>query len=191
MKLSINIALAVGIVALLSGIAPLYAQVDLAGEIANIQPDEDGPIVGFDPMAMAARPPQIGARFGGPCGPGGFGAGPFGELSGDLALTDEQSEKLFALKNQLLDKVAPKMLEAISLERQIRDLMTRPQIDRQKLAELENKVIEAKMAVASIKMSGMLDSAELLTPDQRKALRQRLIKGGPLPGGHHHQKLRG
>lgn len=98
-------------------------------------------------------------------------------MSGENALTDEQFEKMHSLKNAMLDKVGPKMAELSSLERQLKDVLTGASIDSKKAAELKNKITQAKSDQASIKVEHQIAMAEVLTAEQRKIMRQALVKG--------------
>ncbi len=116
---------------------------------------------------------------GGPGGPGGGGGCPAmrGLFSGEHALTDDQYEKLYSLKNSMLDKVGPKMVELHSLERQLKDAITRADIDSKKAADLKGKITSLKSDLSSIKIDNQIAFMEILTADQRKDMRQAMVKG--------------
>lgn len=104
-------------------------------------------------------------------------------MKGENALTDEQFEKMYSLKNAMLDKVGPKMAELSSLERQLKDVLTGASIDAKKANDLKNKITQAKSDLASIKVEHQIAMAETLTAEQRKALRQAMVKGSMSPMG--------
>lgn len=140
--------------------------------------------------------------FGGPGGPGGPGGhggpGPGGFhkmgggcmsslMKGEHALTDDQFEKLYALKNDMMDKMGPRMVEMFSLERQLKDVLTSANIDAKKAAALKDKITAAKADMANIGLEHRIAVMETLTAEQRKDLRSAMIKGSMrgFGGGHH------
>lgn len=132
---------------------------------------------GFQP------PPQFdaapGGRFGGvrAFGPGGRGCGG-GDCLRALNLTDEQYEKLYGIKNQFLDQIGPKMLEVRTLERHLKDLLTNPTVDAGKAKALQSKINAVKADLANAKLENKLAMLDVLTAEQRKEIRERVIKGG-------------
>jgi len=187
--------LVAGLVALLSGAIPAFAQdVDFDVDVVALQPD--GPDMDFD---LLANRPDFGPGFA-VATPGAFmgkacpigGGGPFSVLQGDLALSDDQAEKLYALKNDFCDKAGPKMLELRTYKRQMKDLMMRPTIDRQQVLALQDKINANKVALCTMKTEKKLNALEVLTTEQRAALRREMIKGCPLKGKmHHHMRHHG
>ncbi len=142
----------------------------LPGAIAiDGPPPGDEMVVGFGNMPLAM--PTMGAGRMCPSS----GGCPL--MSGENALTDEQFEKMYSLKNAMLDKVGPKMAELSSLERQLKDVLTGASIDSKKAADLKNKITQTKSDLASIKVEHQIAMAETLTAEQRKLLRQALVKG--------------
>ncbi|MBX9938087.1 MAG: hypothetical protein K2Y32_02480 [Candidatus Obscuribacterales bacterium] len=138
------------------------------------------PIPGAIAIDAPAPEPVVMAwgRHSGP-GAGGPGGCPAmrGLFSGEHALTDDQYEKLYSLKNSMLDKVGPKMVELHSLERQLKDAITRAEIDSKKAGELKGKITSLKSDLASIKIDNQIAFMEILTADQRKDMRQAMVKG--------------
>lgn len=138
------------------------------------------PIPGAIAIDTAPEQPVIAwGRSHGPSGPGGPGGCPAmrGLFSGEHALTDDQYEKLYSLKNSMLDKVGPKMVELHSLERQLKDAITRADMDSKKAGELKGKITSLKSDLASIKIDSQIAFMEILTADQRKDMRQAMVKG--------------
>lgn len=151
--------------------------VPLPGIVDEVSIADPGPLA-FAPMG---GPPGKGCPMGDPGGAGGPG-GPFAFLQGDLALTDEQFEKLFQIKNQFLDKAGPKMLELTSSRRELKDYLTRPQLDKVKIKELQNRINDSRAALANLCLDEKLSALAVLTEEQRKELRKRIIQGCG-PGG--------
>lgn len=121
-------------------------------------------------------------RRGGSCGMMGRGGGgcPLRGLDGENALTDEQYEKMYELKNKTLDQIGPKMLELMTASRHLRDALTQENIDDKAVKKLQNQITGLKSDVETIKLNSKVELMQSLTAGQRKALRQAMIKG---PGG--------
>jgi Spy/CpxP family protein refolding chaperone len=118
----------------------------------------------FEPINFAMAPP-------------GGGCPVFGSLKGDAALTDEQWEKMHSLKNEFLDKLGPKMVESMSLERHLKDVLTSGDIDLKKANELKGKLASVKTELANLKIDNQIKAMAILTPEQRKAIRLSDSKG--------------
>ena len=113
-------------------------------------------------------------------GPWGRGGCPW---LGALDLSDDQYEKIYALKNSLLDKVGPKMLEIRTHERHLRDLMTQTNVDAKAARNLQDKINGLKADLANMKLDNRLAMHDVLNDEQRKKIRDWVIKGGR--GMHH------
>ena len=70
------------------------------------------------------------------------------------------------------------MLALKDSEREIRDLMTRPAVDKAKVKALQNTINESKAALANLRLDHKLNALDVLTEEQRKELRKRFIQGG-------------
>jgi Spy/CpxP family protein refolding chaperone len=118
--------------------------------------------------------------------------GPLSALTGNLALTDDQYEKLYSLKNQFADQVASKGVELGSLHRKMRDAMTAPNFDAKAVADIGARINAIKSDIAAAKLSRMIASAQVLTADQRKAIHDQMVHhsvesiGEVGHGMHHH-----
>lgn len=161
MNLRRHFALSLGVAAALSVMAPAFAQEEISERA------------------------QTAARLDGEhgrCPDGGHGCG---LLEGPLKLTDQQAEKLYAIRNSAHDQIATKVLEIHTLKRQIMDMMAESTIDRKGVTDLQNRVIADKTAIETVKASSMLDAAEVFTPEQRHAFHERVIRGGFWHGHKH------
>lgn len=151
----------------------------------------DGP--GFPPGAsafMSAVRDAIGA--GGPGGPGGPGrhhhrGGPFKLLSEENALTDDQYEQLYTLKNKMQDEMGPLRLDYSTSRRQLKDALTQETIDRSAVNKLQKKISSLKSSMSDVAISSQADMANVLTAAQRKELRKGMMKMSACPfmGGRH------
>lgn len=142
-------------------------------ELDNLGPDS----LAMGPAAGMVGAPMMGSRkFQGKSKRGAFG------LEGELALTDEQYEKLFEQKKSFLNDAGLKMSELKNLERDQQDLLSQVQIDRKKVKDLHNKINAQRQAIADLKLEKKLAVQDILTAEQRKELRLRMIKGGKALG---------
>jgi len=102
---------------------------------------------------------------------------------GALDLSDDQYERIYALKNSFLDKVGPKMLEIRTQERHLKDTMTQPSVDAKAARNMQDKINNLRADVSNIKLDNKLAVLDVLTAEQRKKIRDWMIKGGR--GMHH------
>lgn len=158
--------------------------------------DEPGPGPGGPPpdgeMSMAFMPPPeaIAAMRGGPGGRGRPGGGPcpIMSLDGENAVTDEQFEKLYDLKNRTLDQIGPKMLELHTAQRHLRDALTQETIDEKAAKKLQSQITSLKADLEGIKLDAKMTMMQTLTGAQRKELRKKMMQGPGRcgPSGRHH-----
>ncbi|MBX3074673.1 Spy/CpxP family protein refolding chaperone [Candidatus Obscuribacterales bacterium] len=129
----------------------------------------------------------------GPCPVGARGRGgcPLNMLEGENAVTSEQYEKLYSLKNSVLDARGPKMLELMTAKRHLRDELTRESIDEKAVKKLQNQIASAKSELTNLEMDSKLQMMQILTGAQRKELRKAMVEG-PKRGGASpfHQMMR-
>ncbi len=92
-------------------------------------------------------------------------------MKGGLDLSDAQKEKLFTMKNSLKDAVGPKKLELSKNSRDLRDLLTKPSIDKAAIKATQSKINDLKSDIANLMISFKADFAETLTPEQRQKMR--------------------
>lgn len=100
----------------------------------------------------------------------------FGSLKGEFAVTPEQYEKLFAIKNQFRDQIAPKVAELKADGKQMRDLMTQPNVDKSQIQALQSRINTAKESLTSIMLDSKLQQLSVLTPAQRQELRKKFVE---------------
>jgi Spy/CpxP family protein refolding chaperone len=118
------------------------------------------------------------------CGPGfaGPGPGPGGFMHG-LNLSDEQSEKLMLMHDQMEEKVAAKRAELMSLHHKMALALFEATVDKSKVMGIQDRINQLQTELAGIGVNFALDFSELLTAEQRKQMRQMSVKGGPGPCG--------
>lgn len=154
------------------------------GDMSLPPPGMDGPEMAF---SMPFPPPDAFAmrRGGPPGGPGHGGPGrgggcPLSMLDGENAVTDDQYEKLYDLKNRTMDQVGPKMLELCTASRHLKDVLTQETIDEKSAKKLQGQITALKADLEGIKLNSKMEMMQVLTGAQRKELRKAMIKG---PGG--------
>lgn len=185
-KFGLAVAGSLAVTALVSYSSPALAQDDQS------RPLESGTVVTALPADFAWQPDAGAITAAGPMAGGvdadaammGGGCG----LKGELALTDDQYEKMYNLRNDFLDRVGPKMVEAHALERHLRDVLTSPTIDTKKAGDIKSKLAAAKSDLAEAKADMEIQMAQILTADQRKHVRLAMAKC-PMIGGWGHRPM--
>lgn len=124
-------------------------------------------------------------------------------LKGDVAVTDDQYEKLYQLRGDFMDKFAPKMLEVMTLKRHLKDVLTSTDIDSNKANDLKKQMASAVQDLTNLKIENEIATMKVYTPEQRKHLRLAMMKcpgmagwssmGGHMGGmrGHHGRSMGG
>ena len=105
-------------------------------------------------------------------------------------MTDEQRERMYQLKNKMLDEMGPKMAQYSSAKRHLRDVLTQESIDSKEADRLQKQIIALKTDMETMKLSSKAEMAQVLTGSQRKAIRQAMMKcdgpGRHMRSRHHH-----
>jgi Spy/CpxP family protein refolding chaperone len=111
-----------------------------------------------------------------------------------IELTDAQAEKIHSLREQFLDVCGPKMLEVRSKQRKLRDVLMSADIDQQQAKNLQSEINSLKDDLNNLKLENRLSYLSVLTPEQRKEIRSRMLRfpcgmeGGR--HGHHHEMMK-
>ena len=103
------------------------------------------------------------------------------DLPRGINLADDQLEKLFSLKKEMITRCAPKMTDLKLQEMDLLDLISQPQVDKGKVQAAQNKINGLKADLANLRVNFMVDSLSVLSDDQRKDLRRTFIKGQTMP----------
>ena len=111
----------------------------------------------------------------------------------ELGITNDQLEKLNSLKQQSEAASAPKKAELKTLFSELRDDMSKPDVDKSQLVALQQKINEVRDQLSINRVSFMADRMAVLTPDQRAKLREHMLKRSTFGGEHrfHHGFHRG
>src|SRR5262249_7334001 len=83
-----------------------------------------------------------------------------------LSLSDEQLQKMAALKTQFLETTAPEKVELLSLKRQLKDSFAQNTLDRAQAFAIQNKINALRSKMADQRLTLRLDKFALLTPEQ-------------------------
>lgn len=100
----------------------------------------------------------------------------------DTSFSDEQLEKMYQIKSDFQDKSGPKFVEMMSLERNLRDLLTQTEFDKSKAQSLQNKINSAKADLANLRLDERMSLLAVLSPEQRKEVRHNYIKRADFGG---------
>ncbi|MFN3348651.1 Spy/CpxP family protein refolding chaperone [Pseudorhodoplanes sp.] len=103
-------------------------------------------------------------------------------LSIELDASNEQQEKLRGIMRALLKDVLPMREQAFSARRQARELLTATTIDRAAMEKLRADQIALADSVSKRVTQALGDAAEVLSPEQRRKLADRLPPRGPMMG---------
>ncbi len=100
-------------------------------------------------------------------------------------LSDDQRGKLRALKNQLTLDTAQKRAELKVGQSQLRELLTKPKVDKQAALDLQSKLNTLKADLSNARLNFMLSASDVFTAEQKEAFRGRMMKRS-MGGGRHH-----
>lgn len=100
-------------------------------------------------------------------------------LSIELDANNEQQEKLRGIMRAMLKDVLPARERAQAARLQARELLTATTIDRNAMEKLRADQIALADSVSKRITQALGDAAEVLSPEQRRKLAERLPPGGP------------
>jgi protein CpxP len=105
-------------------------------------------------------------------------------LSIELDANNDQQEKLRGIMRGMLKDVLPARERAHAARRQARELLTADTIDRAAMEKLRADQIALADSVSKRITQALGDAAEVLSPEQRRKLADRLPPRGPMMGWH-------
>jgi len=128
---------------------------------------------GYGPGYGQGRGMMSGGMMGeGMMGGGMMGYGQQGGVFAALNLTDEQRQKVLAIQEEHRNKNWAAMGEVRAEQYKLRSLYGAEKVDADKVAEQQKKVDELRRAVLKSRVEAHNQMAAVLTPEQRKLLRQ-------------------
>jgi Spy/CpxP family protein refolding chaperone len=166
----------------LMSVGPVNSQdvVDQVSEVADgpefMVSEQVAEMPGGDTFAMRMRHGGSDGSFG-----GGMAMGascPY--LEGENKLSDEQFEKFYQIKNRMKDDMGNKMIEMSKLRRQFCDEINRESIDAKAISKLEDRMAALKGETSKVFTSAAVEMMNVLTPEQRKILRQKMVRGSSM-----------
>ena len=95
-------------------------------------------------------------------------------LAVEIDATPEQQDKLTALARVLAKEVAPLRDRMRETRKQAVDMLTAPTVDRAAIEKLRAEQLTDTDAITKRVSDALADAAEVLTPEQRKALAERI-----------------
>ena len=106
------------------------------------------------------------------------------------SLTDDQLEKIHSFKNDFLDAVGPKKLAIASKKRKLRDSLLSANIDASEAKSLQGEINALTAEVNNLKLENKINCLNVLTEEQRKDIRNRMLRFQCRPGHHHFGRMR-
>jgi Spy/CpxP family protein refolding chaperone len=110
-----------------------------------------------------------------------------GSFGKKLGLTDDQLTKIASLKDQGRVTTAPQKAQLRGLNDQLKDVLTKPELDKQQALSIESKINDLRAQLANERLEQRIDFMSILTPQQKDTLRHKMLVseafGGS--GGHH------
>lgn len=152
----------------------------------------------FAPVIAADGPP--GAAV--PVGPGGpamkcfpGGGRHHGGFMKSLNLSDDQLEKLHAIRVKSKTATAGKRAELSVLQTQLREALSAENIDKQAAFSIQSKINALRADLANARLASLIEKSDVFTTEQKKEIRHKMLErengmGGPgfrHGGGRHHR----
>ncbi len=106
-----------------------------------------------------------------------------------LKLSDDQLEKMASLKNDFRTSTAPEKAQLKSLSFQLKETLMQPAVDKDKAMALEGQINNVRSDLSNKRLSFKIDSLNVLTAEQKEALKHRMLVSQTFGGGRgfHHR----
>ena len=118
-----------------------------------------------------ARAQEFGG-FGG--GGGGFMKARMERLLSAAGASDAQKTQIHAIWQGLRPQLKPLHQQAATLRRQIGETIAAPTVDVARVEQLRKQSMETMDKISAVMTQGMVVSAQILTPEQRKTVLARI-----------------
>lgn len=96
-----------------------------------------------------------------------------------IGASDQQKTQIHAILQSAAADLAPLQKQHCELRKQMRDALVAPTIDRALLTQLRTQQMQLADKTSARMQEALIASAEVLTPEQRKAVAERFDKHGP------------
>jgi hypothetical protein len=96
--------------------------------------------------------------------------------------TDEQLQRMMELRDEHRIATASQHAELAALSHKLSLLLTADSLDRKEISSIQAKIDSLRSELGKVNAKFAVDSAEILTPDQRQKLRHRLLLHQGRPG---------
>jgi Spy/CpxP family protein refolding chaperone len=93
-------------------------------------------------------------------------------------LSDSQLEALRALKDKYFADNTMKKAQLSILKNQLRSAMSKENVDRGAVLAIQSQINAAQADLSTARISQMLDAQSIFTPEQRKLMHERMLRGG-------------
>jgi protein CpxP len=160
-------------------------------------------LTGAAATSAFSRGPGFGHGFGPGFGPGHWHGAMMGDpfdpgqaeeradrmirhLAIELDTTDAQTDKIRAVAKSAVKDLIPMREKAQSARLKARELLTQPTIDRAEIERFRTEQIALADTFSKRISQALADAAEILSPEQRRKLDNRL----PFPGARGHGSIR-
>lgn len=150
-------------------------------------------LLGVAALAAHAEPGgMMHARMGGHHG-GGFAGDPaemadhmlvrIDHMLTKVGASDDQKTRIKAIAKSAITDLAPLRKQQWDVRKQMHDAMTATTIDKARLADLHTQQTQLFDKTTARMQDAMIAAAEILTPEQRKAMADRMGRRGMGPQG--------
>jgi Spy/CpxP family protein refolding chaperone len=101
--------------------------------------------------------------------------------------SDDQLEKMAALKDSFIQKTSSQHTQLMLLHRQLREALAKPDVDRSAAQSIQSQINSVQNDLAAKHLDFKLDMMAILTPEQREHMRKHMLMENAWGGmGHHH-----
>ncbi|HEY9754451.1 MAG TPA: Spy/CpxP family protein refolding chaperone [Oculatellaceae cyanobacterium] len=100
------------------------------------------------------------------------------KIAGDAPhpkFTDDQLEKMHAIRTKYADSGMARMIEMQKLQRQIGDGLAQTNLDKGALVAMQNKVNDLESQANSERLQMMVEMHDVLTPEQRQEMHRHML----------------
>ena len=125
------------------------------------------------PSTLAVNDADAGARGGHSWHHDGF------------ELSDDQLERLNAIKMQFAKNTAGMRADLHVQKMQLKDILTKPQIDVGQAKSVQDRINSLHAQLSDARLNYVIERAAVFTPEQRQQMRRMFLRHGAF-GGHHH-----